>query len=118
RPPVRSWLLRWMSARQSSAARPVVADAVDDADGMFGTRAHVDHSAPGAAFTRKCDLDARGPQERQRPPQSTGERSRRFWPAGRCSSSAPLSMRKLANFFGGGGGYLSLRAGQGHLDNR
>jgi hypothetical protein len=56
--------------------RPIMADATDGADGMFGTRAHTDHSRSCSAFARERDLDAQRPQERLRPPQSTGERPR------------------------------------------
>jgi hypothetical protein len=48
---------------------------------MFGTR-YADHSRSCSAFARECNLDAYRPQERLRPPQSAGERSRRFWPTG------------------------------------
>jgi hypothetical protein len=55
---------------------PIMADATDGADGMFGTRAHVDHSGPCSALARECNLDAQRPQQCLRPPQSAGERSR------------------------------------------
>jgi hypothetical protein len=61
---------------------PIMAGATDGADGMFGTRAHADHSRSCSAFARECHLDAQRPQECLRPPQSAGERSRRFWPTG------------------------------------
>src|SRR6266446_6017743 len=62
-----------------------MADAIDDADGTdraFKSGAHPDHPCPCSAFTRERDLDAQRPQERLRPPQSTGERPWRFWPTG------------------------------------
>jgi len=62
-----------------------MADAIDDADGIdraFKSGAHPDHPCPCSAFTRERDLDAQRPQERLRPPQSTGERPWRFWPTG------------------------------------
>src|SRR6266478_3184853 len=64
-------------------SRPMTAGSTDNADGtdgVFGARAHPDHSCPGAAFTRERDLDAQRPEERLRPPQSTGERPRIFCP--------------------------------------
>jgi hypothetical protein len=57
-------------------------DSADGTDGVFNARAHPDDSRTGPAFTRKRDLDAQRPQERLCPSQSTGERPRRFWPAG------------------------------------
>ena len=57
-----------------------MADAANGAE--FGTRAHADDSRSYSAFTRECNFGAQGPQERLRPPQSAGERSRRFWPTG------------------------------------
>jgi hypothetical protein len=52
------------------------ADDADGADGIFGACAHPDHSGPHPAFARERDLGAQRPQERLRPPQSTGERPR------------------------------------------
>jgi hypothetical protein len=33
-------------------------DGADEADAIFGTRAHPDHSSPSAVFPGKRDLDA------------------------------------------------------------
>src|SRR5271166_1710996 len=75
-----SSLLEWLDR-----PRPIIVartDDADDADGIFSTRAraHPDHSGACPAFTRERDLDAQRPQERLRPPQSTGERPRIFCP--------------------------------------
>jgi hypothetical protein len=63
-----------------SGARTGSTDDADGTDGIFGTRAHPDHSRSGAAFTRERDLDAQRPEKRLCPPQSTGERPRIFCP--------------------------------------
>src|SRR5262245_66009239 len=60
----------------------LMAGAADGADGMSATPAHADHSRSSSALPGECNLDAQGPQEHLRPPQSAGERSRRFWPSG------------------------------------
>ena len=61
-----------------------MADVTDDADGTdgaFNSGAHPNHPRPCSAFARERDLDAQRPQERLRPPQSTGERPRVFRPS-------------------------------------
>ena len=90
-----------------------MADAIDDADGIdraFKSGAHPDHPCPCSAFTRERDLDAQRPQERLRPPQSTGERPRIFSPCRppemssqalcahkrRSSDALPVHMVRLA----------------------
>jgi hypothetical protein len=55
---------------------PIMADATDGTDGMFGTRAHADHSRSFSALARECNLDAQRPQECLQPPQSAGVRPR------------------------------------------
>jgi hypothetical protein len=57
-------------------SRPIMADATDGADGMFGTRTHADHSRSCSALARECNLDAQRPQECLQPPQSAGARPR------------------------------------------
>jgi hypothetical protein len=49
-------------------------------NGMFAPCGHPDHSRPTPTFTRERDLDAQRPQERLRPSQSTGQRSRVLGP--------------------------------------
>jgi hypothetical protein len=51
-------------------------DGTEGTDGIFSIRAHPDHSRACQGFTRERDLDAQRPEERLRPPQSTGERPR------------------------------------------
>src|ERR1700730_17036585 len=66
-------------------SRPIMADVTDGADGTdgaFNSGAHPNHPRPCSAFTRERDLNPQRPEERLCPPQSTGERPRRFWPTG------------------------------------
>jgi hypothetical protein len=65
-------------------SKRIVMDTTDDADGadgIFSARARPDHSGSCSTFTRKRDLDAQRPEDRLRPPQSTGERARVFCPS-------------------------------------
>jgi hypothetical protein len=57
----------WLDRLQTMTAGST--DDTDGTDGMFSTRAHPDHSRPGAAFTRERHLDAQRPEKRLRPPQ-------------------------------------------------
>jgi hypothetical protein len=65
------------------APRPITAGSADNADGtdgIFSSRAHLDHLGSCPAFTSERDIDTQRPEERLRPPQSTGERPRIFCP--------------------------------------
>jgi hypothetical protein len=78
----------WIAPRSITAGS---ADDADGADGIFGLRAHPDHSRSCPAFTREGDLDAQRPQERLRPRQSAGERPRIFRP---CDAPPSKSHRE------------------------
>src|SRR5438067_5378981 len=56
----------------------LVADAADGTDDIFLSCTYPNDSASGPAFPAEGNVDAQGPQECLRPPQSAGERSRRF----------------------------------------
>src|SRR5262249_25507138 len=71
------------------ASRPTTgstddADGADGTDRLFSCCAHPDDSCPRPAFSSKCDLDPKGPQEGLRPPQPAGKRPRVFGP---CNAS-------------------------------
>jgi hypothetical protein len=84
--------------------RPITVARTDDADGIFSTRAHPDHSPPCSAFTRERDFDAQSPED------VCARRSRPARPRVFCPCAAPRErVRPIAIFVCGGRTMLRAR---------
>jgi hypothetical protein len=86
-----------VDSRRPGRARPgpIVSDAADGGDGVFGRPAHPDDARPGSTFTTEGDFDAEGTQSRPHPPKAAGECPGIFRPAEAAPGKVSLNSQEI-----------------------